>query len=301
LLYTFEPVSCGSFDKTLVPGTAPGPNEVTAPTATEALVPGTAPGPSKVTPVTKPTATATEAMEESSQEGAKWDGNSSENKRTIQFINADKVVSQPWSEESSGDLIVAPEANNTQESEATMADDGDLVMRDTASGKQSQRLNARSAKLILLSDTESSSMLANTVVAAVASTKPKAASEATLYQLGRIPKLQRLPPVAEVEKDDQSSQESAASISGSNPKEDLITIQPKSYARGPSTSCRGSVSAASRGARSSVRDRKGSLKRTTSAAAYNTVGATPRNYLIHVYKSRDDLVPFESVEEFNKL
>jgi hypothetical protein len=135
----------------LAPGTASGPNEVTAPTATEAIDTGTAPGPGETTGVTEPT--ATEAMEELSQEGAKWDGTSSEDERIIQAIDANKVGSQPWSEEGSGDLIVAPEANNTQESKATMADDGDLVMSDTASGKQSthDRLNARSAKLILLS------------------------------------------------------------------------------------------------------------------------------------------------------
>jgi hypothetical protein len=46
---------------------------------------------------------------------------------------------------------------------------------------------------------------------------------------------------------------------------------------------------------------RSSSRPSTSAAAYNTVAATPRNYLIHVYKSRDDLVPFVSVEEFNKL
>jgi hypothetical protein len=135
----------------LAPGTASGPNEVTAPTATEAIDTGTAPGPGETTGVTEPT--ATEAMEELSQEGAKWDGTSSEDERIIQAIDANKVGSQPWSEEGSGDLIVAPEANNTQESKATMADDGDLVMSDTASGKQTthDRLNARSAKLILLS------------------------------------------------------------------------------------------------------------------------------------------------------
>jgi hypothetical protein len=40
---------------------------------------------------------------------------------------------------------------------------------------------------------------------------------------------------------------------------------------------------------------------STSAAAYNTVGASTRNYLIHVYKSRDDLEPFPDVDEFNTL
>jgi hypothetical protein len=107
--------------------------------------------------------------------------------------------------------------------------------------------------------------------------------------------------VAEAEKDDQSSQESAASNGGSNLKEDLITIQPQSYSWGPSTSRGDSVSAASHGARSSVRDRRGSSKPTNSAAAYNTVATTPRNYLIHVYKSQDNLMPFVSVQEFNKL
>jgi hypothetical protein len=40
---------------------------------------------------------------------------------------------------------------------------------------------------------------------------------------------------------------------------------------------------------------------STSAAAYSTVAASKRNYLIHVYKSRDDLEPFLDVDEFYTL
>jgi hypothetical protein len=48
------------------------------------------------------------AMEESSQESTRWDGTSSDDDRTLQALEAKEAVSQPWSEEGSGDLSVAP-------------------------------------------------------------------------------------------------------------------------------------------------------------------------------------------------
>jgi hypothetical protein len=42
----------------------------------------------------------------------------------------------------------------------------------------------------------------------------------------------------------------------------------------------------------------GSPKTSTLAQAYNTVATHPKNFLIHVYKTRDDLNPFRFEEEF---
>jgi hypothetical protein len=44
-----------------------------------------------------------------------------------------------------------------------------------------------------------------------------------------------------------------------------------------------------------------SSRSLTSATAYSTVADTPRNYIIHVYWSRDDLEPFPGLDEFYTL
>jgi hypothetical protein len=77
----------------------------------------------------------TVAMEESSQDSTKWEGTSSDDDRTLQALEAKEAVSQLWSEEGSGDLIVAPEANTSDKFEATIADNDDKKMDKTVSGK----------------------------------------------------------------------------------------------------------------------------------------------------------------------
>jgi hypothetical protein len=81
------------------------------------------------------------AMEESSQDSTKWDGTSSDNDRTLQALEANEAVLQPWSEEGSGDLVVAPEATIPEEFEAAKADNEVEKMDDTASGRQIGRYN----------------------------------------------------------------------------------------------------------------------------------------------------------------
>jgi hypothetical protein len=165
------------------------------------------------------------AMEESSQESTRWDGTSSDDDRTLQALEAKEAVSQPWSEEGSGDLSVAPKATNTEEFEAAKADNIVEKMDETASGKLTthQKLNARSAAIIpAFPNSESSTTSSDSVKTTVT---VKAASEAT-HQLGRIPKL-TLPLMAESSQgDSQSSMESTASNGSSIPVDESNSPRP---------------------------------------------------------------------------
>jgi hypothetical protein len=214
-----------------------------------------------------------------------------------------EAVSQPWSEEGSGDFVVAPEATSPEEFEAAKANNAVEKMDETALGKLTthQKLNARSADIIPAplyseSSTTSSDSVETTVTV-------KAASEATTHQLGRIPKLS-LPLMAESSQgDSQSSMESTASNGSLIPVDESNSPRPPAPSSGSNAHRGGGPPhGASRGASGHARGGgRVSSQPSTSAAAYSTVAATTRNFLIHVYKSRDDLVAFDNVDDFNKI
>jgi hypothetical protein len=242
------------------------------------------------------------SMEESSQDSTKWYGTSWDNNRRPQALEAKEAVSQPWSEEGSGDPALAPKATIPEEFEAVKANNHVEKMDETASGKLTthQKLNARSADIIPAPlNSESSTTSSHSVKTTVT---VKAASAATTHQLGRIPKLV-LPHTAEGSQgDSQSSMESTASNGSLIPMDESDSPRPPASSSGANAHRGGGPPrGASRGASGNARGGRGSSQPSTSAAAYSTVAATARNYLIHVYKSRDDLVAFDNVDKYNKI
>jgi hypothetical protein len=174
-----------------------------------------------------------------------------------------------------------------------------------------ERLNSRTAPYTLSSDagpnTDSSS-----ASSAESRTTCKAASPANLQPLAKIPRLQ-LPPVAPVAEGVQTGAANSPATNGRT--EDADTpVQPPNQASGSPTSSRGGTGVASRGAprgtaRGSALSARGgrgsgsggSSRPSTSAAAYSNVAAAPKNFLIHIYKSRNELLPFLRKGDFNNI
>jgi hypothetical protein len=236
--------------------------------------------------------------EQGTSQGTDWGSGTSEDDRTVvKAMKAANAGSEPWSKASGeGDLDVAPNTATTRESTAAVAkDDANVEMTDATTGKYTihNRLNKRSADLILpSSDTESSSTSNDSLVTAVAAAQPlKTASLANLKTLSKIIRV-TLPLVAEDEGEVYKVNPFPNAASGRTeqaiePTLDRISPSPQglSYTRSRGGSGPGASSGSTRGGKRSSRP-------TTSAAAYNTVAAATRNYLVHVYRSRDDLEPF---------
>jgi hypothetical protein len=196
-----------------------------------------------------------------------------------------------------------PDTATTKESAAAVAkDDANVEMADATIGKDTihNRLNKRSADLILpSSDTDSSSTLNDSLVTTVEAAQPlKTASSANLKALPKIPRV-TLPLVAEDEGEvfkvnPFPNVASGKTVKAIEPTLDRISPSPQglTYTRGSGWSGPGASSGSNRGG-------KRSLRPSTLVADYNTVAATTtRNFLFHVYRSRDDLEPFRRESEW---
>jgi hypothetical protein len=253
-----------------------------------------------------------------SQGSVSW-GNDSQDQRVIEAMDATNIVgSQPWSEtttEGDGDIDVAPVPNTRKEPETPVVK-ADYDRSNDPTGKKAlhKRLNKRSVNFIRkISDTESST--SNDSLETMIASSLKAVSPANLKDLQKIPKLSLLPlaetvdkipklallpvagsvetirlpsllPVAELAEEDSEFPPPAAAASGSQTGEDPSLNRSESISLGLNVHRGGPPVGPSRGG---TRGHSSSSRSSTSAAAYSTVAATPRNFLIHVYWSRDDL------------
>jgi hypothetical protein len=162
------------------------------------------------------------------------------------------------------------------------------------------RLNSRTVPYTLSSDAGPNTDLSS-AASAETRTTCKAVSPANLQSLAKIPRLQA--PLAEGV---QTGAANSPAINGG--AEDADTPdQPPNPTFSSSTSSRGGTSAAYRGAPhgtargidSSARGGRGSG--STSAAAYSIVADAPKNFIIHVYKLRDELSPLLKEGDFNNI
>jgi hypothetical protein len=104
-----------------------------------------------------------------------------------------------------------------------------------------------------------------------------------------IPLSSLLPSVESAEEDFEFPVPAAAA-SGSQTGEDPSLNRTQTVSLGLNVHRGGPPAGPSRGG---TRGHSSSSRSSTSAAAYNKVAATPRNFLIHVYWSRDDLEPLD--------
>jgi hypothetical protein len=185
-------------------------------------------------------------------------------------------------------------------------------------------LHKRSVNVILkISDTESST--SNNSLETMIPSSLKAASPASLKDLQKMPKLSLLPvaetvdkipklsllpvaesvetiplpsllPVAEIAEEDSEFPPPSAAASGSQIGEDSSPNRSEPMSLNVHRS--GPLPGPSRGG---TRGHSSSSRSSTLAAAYSTIAATMRNFLIHVYWSQDDLEPFPGVGELYTL